>query len=224
MFSRRKTIAFVETIAVFAWLLLCIWFVMPGGSLSLQITAIVATVLFVSLSQFLRRETWRTMGLDARWFLPSLWRAGAIALPGTGGMWLAGYLNGSAGVGVIAFFVIAFFYAFWGLVQQYLFLSYFSRRLRIFSGDRIIVALVTAAMFSVVHLPIVILAAATFIFGFVAAFIFYERPNLYALALAHGLLGAAFYCFLPDTLTGRLEGGSGLLQIPFDILHHISRL
>jgi len=224
MFSRRKLIALIETIAVFAWLFFCIWFVMPGGSLSIQITAIVATVLFVSLSQFLRRETWRTMGLDAKWFLPSLWRAGVIALPGTGGMWLAGYLSGSVGVGVIAFAVIAFFYGFWGFIQQYLFLSYFSRRLRIFPGNRIVVALVTAAMFSVVHLPIVILAAVTFVFGFVAAFIFYERPNLYALALAHGLLGAAFYNFLPGTLTGRIEGGSGLLQIPFDILHHISRL
>ena len=43
-------------------------------------------------------------------------------------------------------------------------------------------------------------------------------------ALAHGALGAAFYGFLPLSITGIIEGGQGLLRIPFDILRQISRL
>ena len=219
--KKNRKAAFVESGVFFAWLLFTIWYVMPAGVVAIQIAALAITVLFVSLSQYLRRETPRSMGLDTKWFIQSLRRVMFFSVPAIGGMWFVGLLAGSIRVGAIAFFVIAIFYTSWALVQQYLFQAYLARRLRIFFGGRILTALAAAVMFAIIHLPALFLAGGTFVFGFIAAFIFYRRPNIYSLAICHGLLGAALYGFLPDALTGRIEGGEGLLKIPFDILQHI---
>jgi len=209
---------------VFAWLLFCMWIVMPSGAILAQAAALAGMVIFVVFSQFLHNETWRTMGLDLRWFVPSLWRIGTFAVPAIGGMWLAGRIAGSIKFSARAYVVVAAFYFFWALAQQYLFQSFLARRLRICGGGRVGVAAVVGVMFAIIHLPAPCLAGASLIFGFVAAFAFYERPNLYAVALAQGALGAAFYGFLPSSLTGIIEGGQGLLRIPFDILQQICRL
>jgi membrane protease YdiL (CAAX protease family) len=220
----KRPLALFESIAIFALILVIMWVVMPSGILWLQITATAAAAAAVIASQRARGENWRTMGLDGTWFGATIWRFGLPALPALCGMWFFGLFAGSIKVSAAAFLLTALLYTFWALVQQYLFQAYFARRLQIVFTGRVALALVVAAMFAAVHLPAPLLTAGTFVFGFFVTLIFCKRPNLYAPAIAHGILGAAFYGFLPESLTGAISGGRGLLQIPFDILNFISRI
>lgn len=100
---------------------------------------------------------------------------------------------------------------FWALVQQYLLQSIINRRLQIVFNKGWLSVSLTAIIFALVHLPNPALTIATLVVGFIWAYSFQQAPNLYAIALSHGLLSTLFANFTPKWLLPNMVVGYNYL-------------
>lgn len=113
-------------------------------------------------------------------------------------------------------------YLLWTTYQQFLLQDYFMpRALRLLSSEAVSIKMVssetaavalTAVLFSLAHLPNLVLTAATLVWGAVSCALFRRYRNLYALGVAQCLLGLCFAVCVPDTLNHHLRVGLGYLR------------
>ena len=99
-----------------------------------------------------------------------------------------------------AFFLLLL-YPIWGLVQQFLALGIVAGNLEkvpALRARRWLIALLTAAIFSLVHINDARVMAATFGLQLVLVPIYFRDRNLIPLAVVHGWLGALFYLWVLD--------------------------
>lgn len=95
----------------------------------------------------------------------------------------------------------------WGLVQQYALQGFINRRTQIVWGPGLVSILIVAALFAGFHLPNPALMAATFVGGLVWAFVYQRAPNLFALAISHGLMTWILISTVPSSLLHSLRVG-----------------
>lgn len=95
----------------------------------------------------------------------------------------------------------------WGLLQQYALQGFINRRAQIVWGPGIVSILVVAMLFAAFHLPNPVLMAATFAGGLVWATIYQRAPNLFALAISHGLMTWILISTIPSSLLHGLRVG-----------------
>jgi membrane protease YdiL (CAAX protease family) len=98
-------------------------------------------------------------------------------------------------------------YALWAMVQEFLVQSFIFVRLEtLFGGRRAVVT--SAVLFAAAHLPNPVLMVATFIMGLILTYWFWRHRNIYALGIAHALLGLALSITLPNAITHGMHVGS----------------
>jgi hypothetical protein len=107
-------------------------------------------------------------------------------------------------------------YIAWGMVQQYLLNGYFVNRLAE-SGAGKWTPLAAAALFSLVHLPNWFLMGVTLAGGYVCARFYLRYRSLWALALAHGIIGFVLFLVTPDSVSGHFLVGPRYLLIFYGI-------
>jgi hypothetical protein len=169
--------------------------------------ALVLTLLVVLAHRHNRDE----LGLGARDFVRSLW-----ILPAAAGL-AALIIFAAAKIGTLhplykADFAHISGYVLWTIYQQFLLQDYFmDRLLRLVSGEAAAVTL-AGTLFAAAHLPNLVLAAATLLWGIVSCALFRRYHNLWALGLAQGLLGLCFAVCVPDALHHHLRVGLGFLR------------
>jgi hypothetical protein len=169
--------------------------------------ALVLTLLVVLAHRHNRDE----LGLGARDFVRSLW-----ILPAAAGL-AALSIFAAAKIGTLhplykADFAHISGYVLWTIYQQFLLQDYFmDRLLRLVSGEAAAVTL-AGTLFAAAHLPNLVLAAATLLWGIVSCALFRRYHNLWALGLAQGLLGLCFAVCVPDALHHHLRVGLGFLR------------
>ena len=169
--------------------------------------ALVLTLLVVQAHRHNRDE----LGLGARDFVRSLW-----ILPAAAGL-AALSIFAAAKIGTLhplykADFAHISGYVLWTIYQQFLLQDYFmDRLLRLVSGEAAAVTL-AGTLFAAAHLPNLVLAAATLLWGIVSCALFRRYHNLWALGLAQGLLGLCFAVCVPDALHHHLRVGLGFLR------------
>jgi len=95
----------------------------------------------------------------------------------------------------------------WGLAQQYALQGFINRRAQIVWGQGIISILLVAVLFGAFHLPNPTLLVATFIGGLVWAAVYQRAPNLFALAISHGLMTWILISTLPTSWLHNLRVG-----------------
>lgn len=96
-----------------------------------------------------------------------------------------------------AFWFTAALYPVWGVGQHFALQGFVTRNLREAIRPEAGRALAAAALFSLAHFPNGWLMALVLPVGFVFSWIYIRRPNVWALGLIHGPLGAlAYYCVL----------------------------
>jgi Type II CAAX prenyl endopeptidase Rce1-like len=169
--------------------------------------ALLLTLLVVLAHRHNRDE----LGLGARDFVRSLW-----ILPAAAGL-AALSIFAAAKIGTLhplykADFAHISGYVLWTIYQQFLLQDYFmDRLLRLVSGEAAAVTL-AGSLFAAAHLPNLVLAAATLLWGIVSCALFRRYHNLWALGLAQGLLGLCFAVCVPDALHHHLRVGLGFLR------------
>ena len=169
--------------------------------------ALVLTLLVVLAHRHNRDE----LGLGARDFVRSLW-----ILPAAAGL-AALSIFAAAKIGTLhplykADFAHISGYVLWTIYQQFLLQDYFmDRLLRLVSSEAAAVTL-AGTLFAAAHLPNLVLAAATLLWGIVSCALFRRYHNLWALGLAQGLLGLCFAICVPDALHHHLRVGLGFLR------------
>lgn len=110
----------------------------------------------------------------------------------------------------LAFHVIGYF--LWAFEQQFILQDYFLFRfLRILPGAPVAL-LATALLFSTAHLPGLLLTLASLLWGIASSSLFLRCRNLYALGIAHGMLGLAVAVSAPDAFTHHMMVGLGYLR------------
>jgi len=92
-----------------------------------------------------------------------------------------------------AFWLALLLYPLYGVAQQFALQVLLAKNLRSIVKARSVRAGVTGAVFSIAHFPNVPLMMLVAPAGFVFTLIYESRPNLWAVGLAHGLLGAMVY-------------------------------
>lgn len=106
------------------------------------------------------------------------------------------------------FWVALALYPLYGIAQQFALQVLVVKNLRVIVTTGVGRAVVAGVVFSLAHFPVVPLMLLTAPAGFVFTRIFESRPNLWAVGLVHGLLGAmAYYIVLG------LDPGAQILEV-----------
>jgi hypothetical protein len=97
-------------------------------------------------------------------------------------------------------------------MQQFLLQSYFLLRLlRLLPGKAAPVVAATG-IFALAHLPNPILTPITLVWGAVSCILFLRYRNIYALGVAHGILGLCVAVTVPNSLHHHMRVGLGYLR------------
>jgi len=140
------------------------------------------------------------LGLTRRNLGPAFRDATLAAVGSAAAMAAIGAAQGSLHLNAHAV-PLAAMYPAWGLVQQTLVQGMVARNLSEAEGllgSPYVVVPVTAALFGMVHLPNVRLAAGTTALGLVFTPLYLKHRNLWPLGLYHGVLGVLFYFWVLD--------------------------
>lgn len=90
-------------------------------------------------------------------------------------------------------------YPLWGTIQQFLIIALLARNLSDLENRRVptlYIVLISSVVFSAVHLPQLLLVAATFFLAIAYTLLYLRFRNLWILGVFHGWLGGLFYFFV----------------------------
>ena|SRR5215469_1965889 len=174
--------------------------------------SLAALIWVIATSIFPKRNATH-LGLTSIGFRKSVWVISAsavIAAAFVGAAWLSGSLHPAFGARTHSYTYLA--YAFWAVIQQFLLQSYLFVRFESLLGDGRKAVLACAILFAIVHIPNPVLTVATFAAGLLFCEVFRRYRNIYAIAIAHALLGIALAVSIPSTLHHDMRVGIGFLH------------
>ncbi len=209
----ERSLAIWEILSVITSCLIAEWVItaVVGASSVLIIVPIIFAFGFMFWSHRLRGESLREIGFRFDNFGKA---AQLLALPmvfATAILIGIGYYNRSMDFfrwrGGGAILGMPLLGIAWGLLQQYALQGFINRRAQIVWGPSIVSILVVAVLFASFHLPNPVLMAATFVGGLVWATIYQRAPNLFALAISHGLMTWILISTIPSSLLHGLRVG-----------------
>jgi hypothetical protein len=208
----------LELGVAYALIMAAIWTVNPWQKFFYW-TAIV----WVVVTTFLHFKSWEALGLDVRGVPRTLW----IPLAAAGAAAIAVYVAHADGAlhplrRPAPLFAHVWGYLVWALMQQFLLQIYFQLRLQRLLPGQILPAVAATGLFALAHLPNPVLTPLTLLWGCVACLLFLRYRNIYALGLAHGLLGLCVAVTVPDSLLHHMRVGIGYLRYHPHGLHHRS--
>ena len=120
--------------------------------------------------------------------------------------WAAGTLHPL--FGIIGKASHSFGYSIWAVFQQFILQSYFYIRLEKLISARAAVIL-SAGLFCLVHVPNPVLVGVCLVAGWMACEIFRRNRNIYALGVAHAILGLTIAITVPDDIQRHMRVGIG---------------
>jgi hypothetical protein len=103
-------------------------------------------------------------------------------------------------------------YIVWSIMQQFILQSYFLLRLLRLLPGKAAPVIVASVIFSLAHLPNPILAPITLVWGLIACVLFLRYRNIYALGIAHGIMGLCIAVTVPNSLHRHMRVGLGYLR------------
>ena len=168
---------------------------------------------WIAVTAFLRRKQTAPNGLGFRGLLPSLWIAAAVVAVFLAAIGLAKHLHTLHPLyGPLPVIVHIAGYALWALMQQFILQVYVLLRfLRLGMRRTPAVALATV-LFAIAHIPNPVLVSLTLVWGAISCLLFLRYRNLYALALAHGILGMCLAVTVPNYIHHHMRVGLGYLE------------
>jgi len=197
----------LELAVAYGLILLVIWTPRPLQRMVWPVAAI-----FIAAVAYRSFESLKAMGLHAVNLLRSLWVVGAALVMAALAVIAAQRLHTLHMPGNPVLFVETYAgYAVWACAQQFLLQSIFLARLLRLVPSTNAAALLSALIFAVAHLPNPILTVITLILGLASCLLFLQYRNLYALAMAHAILGIAIAVTIPGYVIHNMRVGLGYL-------------
>ena len=168
---------------------------------------------WIATTAFLRRKETAPNGLGLRGLLPSLWIAALATAIFLAAIALAEHLHTLHPLyGPLPVVVHIAGYALWALMQQFILQVYVLLRLLRLGMKRNSAVALAAALFAIAHIPNPVLVALTLAWGAISCLLFLRYRNLYALALAHGILGMCLAVTVPNPINHHMRVGLGYLE------------
>ena len=199
---------FLELAGVFVLILLALWTPNPLRSI-----AGILALLWIVLATLRLRQSAASLGLARSGLRQSLWVAGVALLLVAIMAWLSWQWNTLHGVfhGLSAW--TGFWtYMFWALLQQFILQDFFLLRLLRLLPTKTAAIAAAALLFAAVHIPNPLLLLLTLFWGAAACALFLRYRNLYALAVAHGLLGICLAITVPNSVHHQMRVGLGYFR------------
>jgi hypothetical protein len=198
----------LELVVGYALILATVWTANPAQRIFywLAFAWIVGTT-------WARRESWTTLGLGRKGLLQSLWIVGAALLLSGLAIFITlrthrlHRLHGPTPV-----LLHGWGYIVWSLMQQFLLQSYFLLRLLRLLPGKAMPIMAAAGIFALAHLPNPVLTPITLVWGIVACILFLRYRNIYALGVAHGIMGLCVAMTVPNSLHHHMRVGLGYLR------------
>ncbi|MGB9030473.1 MAG: CPBP family glutamic-type intramembrane protease [Acidobacteriaceae bacterium] len=167
---------------------------------------------FIAITAFLRRKETAPNGLGFRGLLPSLWIAALAIVIFLAAIALAQHLHTLHPLyGPLPVVVHIAGYALWALMQQFILQVYVLLRLLRLGMTRNSAIALAAALFAIAHIPNPVLVSLTLVWGAISCLLYLRYRNLYALALAHGILGMCLAVTVPNHINHHMRVGLGYL-------------
>lgn len=203
--SHRSIVSWIEVVVSLGLIEATIW---TAGKTQLRLFWLAAA--FIVVSTVVHRPKLDQLGLGLRGLAGSLWVIpAALAVATVGGViaWYRGSLHPLFGSGGTLSHSSA--YVLWAVLQQFILQSYIFLRLeRLLKSGRAAVV-VSAGIFCLVHVPNPVLVLVCLPAGYFACEVFRRKRNIYALGVAHGILGLAIAVTVPDHVQRHMRVGAG---------------
>ena len=152
----------------------------------------------------------RTPGVLQIWgirydnFWPALGAQLGFVAAGALGLVSFGMVSGSLSL-PSTFLLTLVLYPVWGLAQQFALQNLIARNLVGVFSNPVAIAVAAAVLFGISHCPRLELVLLTLVSGIFFTLIYRRRPNLWAVGVAHGLLGSlAVYIVLKEDPGGAI--------------------
>jgi hypothetical protein len=168
---------------------------------------------WIIATSWARRDGWTALGLGRRGLMQSLWIVPAALLLSGLTVFLAWrahslhHLHGPTPV-----WLHGWGYIVWSLMQQFLLQSYFLLRLLRLLPGKALPILAATALFALAHLPNPVLTPITLIWGAISCVLFLRYRNIYALGVAHGIMGLCVAVTVPNSVNHHMRVGLGYLR------------
>jgi len=205
-----RTLDIAELAIGYGLILATVWTANPA-----QRVLYWAAFAWIVVTGFLRRKETAPNGFGLGGLAPSLWIVAAALAVFLGGVVLAkhlGTLHRLYGPLPVAVHILG--YAVWSMMQQFILEVYVLLRfLRLGMRRGAAIALATA-LFALAHVPNPVLVALTVPWGAISCALYLRYRNLYALALAHGILGMCLAVTVPNHVHHHMRVGLGYVEYP----------
>lgn len=153
-----------------------------------------------------RPDILRDWGVRLDTFIDCLLPYLAFTAVGAGAVYGYGMYVGTTPLPVSFWYLFAL-YPLWGFAQQFVLQNWLARNLVNMVPNLLARSLIVALFFSLAHAPSIELMTVTLIGGFFFTLLYRRYPNLLALGIAHGILGAlVFYLVLGQDQWEILKG------------------
>lgn len=199
--------AALELGAVAGWLLSYIW-LWRGAVRGGFVLAAAGAFLIVGLSMWRAGEGLRAIAVQPGSLVPAVRRVLWVVTPALVVLLgAATYFGGTHFPPLLIAFRNLISFILFGVLQEFLLLAFFYRRMECLFGNVLSARLTAAALFAVFHLPNPFLVPVTFVAGIAACWIYRSARNVPIIGTAHGLLSFALYYALPVAVTHGLRVG-----------------
>jgi hypothetical protein len=198
-------VSWIEVVVTLGLIEATIW---AAGKTQLRLFWLAAA--FILITTVVHRPKLDQLGMGLRGLAGSLWvipAALTVAILGGAIAWYRGFLHPLFGSGGTLTHCSA--YVLWAVFQQFILQSYIFLRLqRLLKSSRAAVV-VSAGIFCLVHIPNPVLVLVCLPAGCFACEVFRRKRNIYALGVAHGILGLAIAVTVPDHVQRHMRVGAG---------------
>ena len=202
--SVRKLISLLEIFATWTLIEATIW-----SSGKTQSRLFWISFLFIVGSTIAHRPKLDEIGLSLRGLRSSLWVIPLAVMISSAAIllaWAAGTLHPL--FGAVAQARHSSGYAIWAVLQQFILQSYFFLRFERLVSARSAI-LLSGGLFCLAHIPNPVLLITCLIAGCLACAIFRRNRNIYALGVAHAILGLTIAITVPDDIQRHMRVGIG---------------
>jgi len=167
-------------------------------------------IAWIVVTTCIHRPTWKALGLGLPGLLQSLWVVVVAALLAGVAVYTAYRMHSLHRLhGPTPLLSHVWGYLIWSLMQQFLLQIYFLLRLQRLLPGKVAAVIAAAGLFSLAHLPNPVLTPVTLVWGIAACVLFLRHRSIYALGLAHGILGLCVAVIVPDSIQHHMRVGIG---------------